>query len=657
MRRVTQWVWLAASGAAVLALTGQVHVGAAPSALPAFDWHFDGSVSATARVGNVLYVGGDFHQVTPRAGGAPTARRSLAEFDATTGALLPPTIVLDPRPFGADTRQVRNLAVVGQVLYVTGEFGDVNGAFRGGSAFAYDAGTAAILPWSHRSDNTNQRIVHDDASGIYIAASNGLVRRYDLTAGAMDPVWLPDLTAQIVVADGELWASRPFPNFSVNPAQGGSTSIGVLDPVTGLFDERIRTPLLLPWHGLVLDGDTIYVAGQAPDLTLQINQPDVADRIVAFDRATGVPVSPAFAGDLDTGPSAQGDALAMVDGRLMVAGRRMSLGGVVRLGLAEIAGPGRMTPWAGVDAFRGLGVRVHGDLLVARGVATDQAATGRVVAIRLDGQAPPSALRSRTVGATTTFTWAAASPSPGDLYVLEGGTASGQAAASAPGGTGTTSAVPLPGPGFFVRVRTHAALETSNEVFAGCVVAPRPPSGLTATLAGPTLTATWIAPPGAVAGYTIDAGTSEGLADIARVAVPASQPTIAAAVPPGVYHLQVRALNACGESGPSGRVQVTVGAPVSLPAAPTALRALVYWVGGVPNVATITWTAPTGAVSGYRLEAGTAPGLANITTVTLGPNPVFQIAGVPRGEYYLRVRALNAAGVGAPSRDVLLTMP
>lgn len=656
MRGMTRWIRIAAAVVAVLALTG-LRLGAAPSAVPVFDWQFDGPVHATARVGHVLYVGGDFHQVTPRTGGVATARRSLAEFDATTGALLPATIVLDPRPFGADNRQVRNLAVVGQTLYVTGEFGTVNGVSRGGAAFACDHGTAAILPWAPQSDNTNQRIVHADASGVYIAASNGIVRRYDLIAGAIDPVWLPALTAQIVAADGQLWASRPYPNFSVNPAFGGSTSIGVLDPVTGLFDERIRTPLLLPWHGLVIDGDTIYAAGQAPDLTLQINQPDVADRVVAFDRLTGVLVSPAFVGDLDTGLGSQGDALAIVDGRLAVAGRRMSLGGVVRLGVAEVSGPGRMTTWTGVEAFRGLGVGAHGDLLVARGVATDQAATGRVVAFRLDGHAPPSALRSRTLGGTTTFTWTAAAPVPGDLYALEGGSAPGQAAASTPGGTGTSSALPLPGTGFFVRARAQGATETSNEVFAGCVVAARPPSALTAVVAGSTLTATWVAPPGAVAGYTIDAGTSQGLADIARVAVPASQVSVAAAVPPGVYHLQVRASNACGVSGPSASVRVMVGAPVALPDAPTGFGALVYNVGGVPNVATMTWTAPSGTVTGYRLEAGTLSGLADITTVVLGPNTTFQIAGVPRGEYYLRVRAVNAAGVGAPSRDVLLTMP
>jgi hypothetical protein len=90
------------------------------------------------------------------------------------------------------------------------------------------------------------------------------------------------------------------------------------------------------------------------------------------------------------------------------------------------------------------------------------------------------------------------------------------------------------------------------------------------------------------------------------------------------------------------------------PGAPSNLTAAV-------NGATVTlsWTAPSsgGIVDLYRLEAGSAPGLSNVglfdfaaslTTVTFG--------GVPNGTYYVRLRAVNSAGVSAASNEVTVVV-
>jgi hypothetical protein len=73
----------------------------------------------------------------------------------------------------------------------------------------------------------------------------------------------------------------------------------------------------------------------------------------------------------------------------------------------------------------------------------------------------------------------------------------------------------------------------------------------------------------------------------------------------------------------------------------------------------ISWTLPphSPAAVGYVLEAGTAPGLSNIGTVTLGPATSVAIPGVPPGRYYARVRATNYTGTGAASHEVVIDVP
>jgi predicted phage tail protein len=62
-----------------------------------------------------------------------------------------------------------------------------------------------------------------------------------------------------------------------------------------------------------------------------------------------------------------------------------------------------------------------------------------------------------------------------------------------------------------------------------------------------------------------------------------------------------------------------------------------------------------GDVTQYLVEAGTAPGLANIATIPVGV-PAFTFDGVPPGTFFLRVRAVNAAGVSGPSNEVMVVV-
>ena len=85
---------------------------------------------------------------------------------------------------------------------------------------------------------------------------------------------------------------------------------------------------------------------------------------------------------------------------------------------------------------------------------------------------------------------------------------------------------------------------------------------------------------------------------------------------------------------------------VSGPPAPPAAFA------SVVNGATVrlTWNRSAGA-QGYRLEAGTASGLADLVNADMGDVTAFE-GLVPRGTYFVRVRAVNAQGASAPSNQV-----
>lgn len=105
--------------------------------------------------------------------------------------------------------------------------------------------------------------------------------------------------------------------------------------------------------------------------------------------------------------------------------------------------------------------------------------------------------------------------------------------------------------------------------------------------------------------------------------------------------------------------QSTQGIPAAIlvaprPAAPVALTSAVAgatvqlsWAAGVSTATTL----------GYVVDAGTAPGLANIATFDVGLQTGLSVGAVPSGTYYVRVRAANFAGTSAPSNEVVVVVP
>jgi len=88
---------------------------------------------------------------------------------------------------------------------------------------------------------------------------------------------------------------------------------------------------------------------------------------------------------------------------------------------------------------------------------------------------------------------------------------------------------------------------------------------------------------------------------------------------------------------------------------PGAPRNLTASVAG--SIVTLTWDLPSsgGAPTAYQIDVGSGPGLTNLAVLPTGPERSLT-ASAPNGTYYVRVRARNAAGLSAPSNEIVVTV-
>lgn len=184
--------------------------------------------------------------------------------------------------------------------------------------------------------------------------------------------------------------------------------------------------------------------------------------------------------------------------------------------------------------------------------------------------------------------------------------------------------------------------------------APDAPTLLTVSVSGATLTLSWTpATTGSTPdSYLVHVGNAPGATTLPAQTTGAA--SIAITLPSGgTYYARVRAVNVYGTGAASPEVSVTVATPDPRPGPPSGLAA--SFAG---RTITIAWTAPTtgNPVTGYTLEAGSAPGRSDIVVVPVGPGTSFSAAGVPDGTFWLGVRGSNAAGTGTPSEPLGVVM-
>ena len=93
-------------------------------------------------------------------------------------------------------------------------------------------------------------------------------------------------------------------------------------------------------------------------------------------------------------------------------------------------------------------------------------------------------------------------------------------------------------------------------------------------------------------------------------------------------------------------------APVELPEAPAGL------VSSVRDGRTIelAWDASESHAAGFRIEVGSAPGLADVSSFTTGRTSRFALSDLAPGTYVLRVRGVVEGGIGDASDEVTVTV-
>ena len=184
-----------------------------------------------------------------------------------------------------------------------------------------------------------------------------------------------------------------------------------------------------------------------------------------------------------------------------------------------------------------------------------------------------------------------------------------------------------------------------------------PPRNLNYLATGNSVTLTWDAgfTGGSPIGYIIEAGLAPGRKDVELIHYSTTTTRSIDGVPNGVYYVRMRAGNHLGISGLSEELPVYVGVPPP-PAAPVGLTAQVSG-----SVVTLNWgpgSAPNaGPATHFILEAGYSQNSMNIGSMPAGTGTAMSVSAVPRGTYFVRVRAANGTGLSGPSNVVRVVVP
>lgn len=280
----------------------------------------DGRVNAILRVGDTIYMAGNFAHVNG------VERKRFAAMDAATGALT------DWSPRANAAVYALAASADGSKIYAGGEFTRSNDADRG-RLVALDATTGqTVVGWDAAANGPvrsiavlNNRIyVGGSFSGVN-GSKRGRLALVDGTSGSVAPNWRPYANAtvnKLVLSGGRLYAGGYFSRIS----GGRVPHLAALNPYNGAL-LRWRPRGAQPVIDLVAAGSRVYTA-----------EGGRGGAASAYTTGRGKRVWTAAAdGDVQ--------AIAVHRGRLYVGGHFDRLGGKTRVRLAALKpGSGKLNP-------------------------------------------------------------------------------------------------------------------------------------------------------------------------------------------------------------------------------------------------------------------------------------------------------------------------
>ena len=571
----------------------------------------NGWVRALDIHGNTVFVGGDFTTI------AGVSRGRIAGLNGVTGE----AAVWNPHV----NAPVKGMIVAGPTVYFVGEFTTLG---QSGSTVARGRGAAvdvdgAVRPWNPAADDVIET-VFVDGSAVYLAGQfqmlGGQPRvrlgAINATTAAVFIGFTPtinDTIYRIDVQDGRVYLGGAFQMVNGSSRNHAAAVQGVAAGTAGLPGTLLnwRPDVSGPIYDLDVVGLDVYLAGGFGSVDGE-SRPGIA--LVASDPTNGAlrawepsDVSGGNISVIDTSNE------AVLFGGALYDNNNISIGAV----LYPIPAPAAPRPPATAD------------------VKVTSGAVSFVWARPPLGSEPTSYVIEAGSGPGSSDLGSVSTGSPGTAFAANG----------IPPGT------------YYFRMRSvnpHgtsvAGLEQAFSIGgAGCTAPPERPLDVTPTVNGSNVTIQWrSSPQSVVTEYVVRAGSGSGLSNLATLSV-GSVTSLSVAAPPGAFFITVVAVNPCGVSAPSAEAVVVVGGAVVPPIAPFALTG-----GVVGQTVTLSWAAPaigTGPFS-YMIDVGAAPGRTDLQVPSAASSVV--ATGVGPGVYYVRVRAVGAAGLGPASNEVVL---
>jgi Fibronectin type III domain len=268
-----------------------------------------------------------------------------------------------------------------------------------------------------------------------------------------------------------------------------------------------------------------------------------------------------------------------------------------------------------------------------------------------------------TAAATLTLAWDPPSDGVTTGYVISYGTSSGTYVQQIDVGLVTSYVVPALADGttyYFAVIAYNAAGDfspPSDEVSdttptpggGGSRRKPKPPKNLSPSVRDDSFIGlSWQASEDVVSAYRVELGTQPDRTDVSSFTTGLTTSFTIGDLPlnSNEYYVRVRGVDENGPGDASNEVLVAGSGGADAP------RRLASEVIG--STVRLTWDPPsnTTGITHYLIEAGTGPSRSDLGTVQTGARS-FTSPALPYATYFVRVRAMKAAGAGAASNETV----